>query len=505
MTERLTLFGTLTAADAGARTIAGRIVTWDETGNTSAGPTMFAPGSIQAAQGTVLRLEHNRTAPLGRAVSITAHDEGMDGVFRVASTTAGNDALVEASEGLRPGFSVGVLLDEYHHDEAGTLVVTAAQLEEVSLVTEPAISSATVTKVAANQQETEENTVSETTPEEVEVAEVEETAVDAVEASRPSHLARTYTQPRPQFADAGDYILNYVAASRGDVTAQSRLSAANQTLADNPGLVPTPIIGNVITWLNRVRPVVNNSRSVGMPSAGATFVRPKVTQHTAVGKQAKELDPLASQNMKVTPISVAKETYGGTLKITMQDAAWTDPAILNIAVEDLAVQYGVQTDTAAGAKLVAAAKATVPLAADADAKATISAITKASSTIASSIYRMPDTIYCSFDQWARLASLVDSTGRQVFPFSGPMNAAGGPGRADDMAMNVLGLQVVADANLPTGTLIVGRSECLETYETIGGQLSIQNPTTLSFDIAYYGFFASVSVEDSGFIALKPGA
>lgn len=502
--DRLSFFGSLTASDAGARTIAGRIVTWDEVGNTSAGPTRFAPGSIQAAQGVVLRLEHNRTAPLGRALSITAHETGMDGVFRVAQTTAGNDALVEAAEGLRPGFSVGVLLDEYHHESDGTLVVTAAQLEEVSLVTEPAISSATVEKVAANHTEKEE-TVSETTPEEMEVVEVEETAVDAVEASRPSHLARTYTHPRPQFADAGDYILNYVAAARGDANALQRLSAANQTVADNPGLVPTPIIGNVITFLQRTRPVVARSRSIGMPSAGASFVRPKVTQHTSAGKQLKELDPLASQTMKVTPITVNKETYGGTLKITMQDAAWTDPAILNLAVTDLAAMYGVQTDTAAGAKLVAAAKTVVPLAADADAKAVIGAITTAAQKIATAIYEMPNTIFCSYDQWARLAATVDSTGRQLFPFGNGMNDAGGPGRADSMAMNVLGLQVVADANLPAGTLIVGHAEQLETYETVGGQLSIQNPTTLSFDIAYFGFFASAVVEENAFVTLKPGA
>ena len=504
--DRITLYGTITAADAGSRTIAGRIVTWDEVGNTSAGPTKFAAGSIQAAQGVVLRLEHSRTAPLGRALSITAHEAGMDGVFRVAATTAGNDALVEASEGLRGGFSVGVALDDYSHDEDGVLVVNAARLEEVSLVTEPAIASATVTKVAANRNE--EETVSETTPEEVvEGVEIEETAVDAVEASKPapSHLVRTAPRQRLEFSSPADYIHTYGKAAQGDRMAVERITAANQTVADNPGLIPTPIIGNVITWLQRTRPVVSRSRSVGMPSAGASFVRPKVTQHTAAGKQVKELDTLASQTMKVTPISVTKETYGGTLKITMQDAAWTDPAILNLAVEDLTSMYGVQTDTAAGAKLVAAAKTVVPLAADADAKTFIAAVSSAAQKIASALYRMPDTLYCSYDQWARINSLVDTTGRQLFPYIGPMNAAGGNGSVTDMGMNVMGLTVVADANLPAGTLIVAHSECLEVYETIGGQLSIQNPTTLSFDIAFYGFFASTSVEDLGFVALKPGA
>jgi HK97 family phage prohead protease len=504
MNQRVTLYGTITAADAGARTIAGRIVTWNEVGNTSAGKTKFAPGAINASNGVVLRLEHNRTSPLGRSTSLTAHEEGIDGVFRIVQTTAGNDALVEAAEGLRPGFSVGVILKDYEYGEDGTLIVTAADLEEVSLVTEPAIASATVTKVAA--QHSEENIVSETTPEIAEVEEVAEVeAVDTVEASRPSHLSRTSAVPRQQFRDPADYIHAFVSASTGNREAALRISAANQTLADNPGIVPTPIIGNVVTFLQQSRPIVTRSRSVGMPSAGATFIRPKVTAHSVAGKQLKELDPLASGTMKVTPISVSKETYGGSLKITMQDAAWTDPAILNLAVTDIASMYGVQTDAAAGAKLIAAAKKTVPLAADADAKATIAAIINASQQIAAAIYKMPDTIFCSFDQWARLAATVDTTGRQLFPFGHGMNDAGGPGRADNMSMNVLGLDVVADANLPSGSLIVGHSQELETYETIGGQLSIQNPTTLSFDIAYYGFFAATSVEDNAFITLKPGA
>lgn len=503
MNQRVTLYGAVTAANTGARTIEGRIVTWNEIGMTSAGATQFAAGSINHTNSVVLRLEHNKTSPLGRSVSITAHENGMDGVFRVAATTAGNDALVEAAEGLRPGFSVGVILKDYEYTEDGTLVVTSAELEEVSLVTEPAISTATVTKVAANNNQSEEITVSDNTPQEVE--EVEEVSVDTVEASAPSHLARISTTPRQQFKDTADYIHNYVQASLGNRDAITRLSAANQTLADNPGIVPTPIIGNVVTFLQTTRPIVTRSRSVGMPSAGATFVRPKVTAHTAVSKQAKELDPLASATMKVTPISIAKETYGGTLKITMQDAAWTDPAILNLAVTDIASMYGVQTDLAAGTKLVVAAKKTEPLAKDAGAKETIAAIINASQTIATAIYKMPDTIFCSYDQWARLAATVDTTGRQLFPFGHGMNDGGGSGRADSMSMNVLGLDVVADANLPAGTLIVGHSQELETYETIGGQLSIQNPTTLSFDIAYYGFFAAASVEDNAFVAIKPAA
>lgn len=505
---KLTASGHITAADAGRRIIAGRIVTWGEAGNTSAGPTVFAQGSIQASEAVPLCLEHDTKRPLGRSLELIASDAGMDGSFRVAATTAGNDALVEASEGLRGGFSVGVIVDEHHYADNGDLIVTAARLEEVSLVTRPAIDSARVQTVAASENDKENPEMHDTNPDEVEVVEVVEDteAVEVQAAHVPTFRTTPRVQPFSGQLAAAEYALTYVRAAQGDQTAGLRIAAANQTVADTPGLIPTPIIGNVITFLNGKRPVVAASRSVGMPSAGASFIRPKVTQHTAVGKQAKELDPLASQTLKVSQNPVSKETYGGSLKITMQDAAWTDPAILNLVIQDLGAAYAVQTDTAAGAKLIAGATKTVPLAADADAKATIAAITTAAQQIAGTIYEMPDTIFTSFDGWAKLASVVDTTGRQLFPFAAPMNAAGSQaGAGNSMEMNVLGMRVVASANLPAGTIIVGRADLLETYEQIGGQLSIQNPTTLSFDIAYYGFFASFVAEGDGFRVLKPAA
>ena len=37
----------ITAADVASRTISGTIVTWNEKGNTSVGPTIFAKNSIE--------------------------------------------------------------------------------------------------------------------------------------------------------------------------------------------------------------------------------------------------------------------------------------------------------------------------------------------------------------------------------------------------------------------------------------------------------------------------
>lgn len=505
MSERITITGRIESADSGRRMIAGRIVTWNELGYTSKGPTRFAPGSITASESVVLRLEHDKARPIGRALELTEHDDGIDGSFRVIATRAGDDALVEASEGLRSGFSVGALIHSSRIEPDGSLLVTSAELDEVSLVVDPAISSATVSSVAASHNEGEPMLDSTIDPE-VEVEETVEETVE-VESVTASALAPIRTSARvPSFTSPADYINTYVAAARGDNAASQRIAAANQTVADNPAIIPTPIIGNVLTFLNAKRPVIVASRSVGLPGAGASFVRPYVSQHTASGKQAKEFDALASQTMKVTPITVNKATYGGSLSISFQDRDWTEPQLLDLVVTDMSAQYAVQTDSAACTELTTNVKQTQTLAADAKVEALIAAVAQASATIGGKIFEMPDTLYVSFDKWAYLASLCDTTGRPAFPYINPMNSAGSNGSGvRAMAMSVMGLDVVADANLPAGTMIVGRSDLLETYETLGGQVSIVAPSTLSFTLAYYGYFATKLVEPNGFVALKPGA
>lgn len=505
MSEHITITGRIDASDAPKRTITGRIVTWNEVGNTSRGPTMFATDSITASGEVKLLLEHQKTQPIGRALQLRSVPDGIEATFRVITTRNGDDALVEASEGLRSGLSVGALIHESHIDPNGTLVVTSAELDEVSLVVSPAITSATVSDVAASTPTEGDNEVTEQTHDPIEVEEVQTEVVE--ETVTASNLAPIRTSPRvAEFTSPADYINAYVAAARGDSAAARRIEAANQTVADNPAIIPTPILGNVVTFLNEKRPVVSSSRSIGLPGSGSSFIRPYVAQHTLVGKQAKEFDPLATQAMKINPISVAKATYGGSLSISFQDRDWTEPELLNLVVSDLSAGYAVQTDAAACLELTTAAKATQTLAADAKVEALIAAVAQASATIGSKVFEMPDSLYVSFDKWAYLASLCDTTGRPAFPYINPSNSAGSNGAgARSMSMNVMGLEVVADANLPTGTMIVGRSDLLETYETIGGQVSIVAPTTLSFSLAYFGYFATKVVEPLGFVTLKPAA
>ena len=236
----------ITAADSIKRTITGKIVTWNEEGNTSVGRTVFAENSI-AMKPVKLLLEHDRTRPIGKMLDFTAVKDGITATFKIANTMAGEDALVEATDGLRDGFSVGAMINEWSNQD-GVMKITSATLDEVSLVTDPAIASARVSDVAASENEapkedsapasaeadkpTEGEQVSDTTVPAPAEETVEAAKVEATE-SRPAF----FTKPRLDFSPV-KYLENSIRASLGDHEARLYVAAAADT-GDNAGLVPT--------------------------------------------------------------------------------------------------------------------------------------------------------------------------------------------------------------------------------------------------------------------------
>lgn len=313
---------------------------------------------------------------------------------------------------------------------------------------------------------------------------------------------------------AGEYAADFVIAHGHDVgygtdreyeRARERLdrAVANQTTADNPGILPTPILGPVVTALWRVRPFVNSVTSRPMPGGGKTFSRPVVSQHTQVGPQAGgEKTELPSRAMKIDPLQVTKNTYGGALDISFQDRDWTDPAILQIVIDDLASEYAQQTNAVASAAFAAAVLASVPLADATSPSEWLGAIyTAAANVAAQTANQLPDTLWVSTDVWRALGMLSDSAGRPLFPVMGAQNALGTMDPST-WASNPFGLRVVVDSTLPAKTAIVGVAAYSETYEQIGGTVSVTEPSILGYTVAYYGYFASATPKPNAFCKLN---
>lgn len=261
------------------------------------------------------------------------------------------------------------------------------------------------------------------------------------------------------------------------------------------GTAPVTIEGDLIKYVDAQRYAVNATRQLPMPDNHApTFKRPRVTQRTTVGLQTTEGDVLSSQRLQLTGDTVTKLTRGGVLALSEQEIDWTDPALLGLAIQDLAESYAIDTDTVLTAAIVAAASDAneTVLSLTCAASDLIPAVASAAGTVYGLAKRMADVLFVSVDRWSYLAGMVDGDGRPLFPTAGAFNTAGlnSAGVATFTGFSILGLKVIVDPNFVSNTWIVGVSSLCETYEQNKGLLSINVPSTLEVQYAYRGYFAA---------------
>lgn len=294
-------------------------------------------------------------------------------------------------------------------------------------------------------------------------------------------------------ADEADEVLN-----RWEVNPANELGrvVAHGVAAD--GTAPVTIEGDLIKFIDSNRYAVNAARRLPMPDNHApTFKRPRTTQFTTVGQQVTEGDVLSSQRLQNTGDTVTKTTRGGVLALSEQEIDWTDPAMLGLAIEDLAQQYAIATDTVLTAAITAAASDATEtvLSITPTAAQLVTALAAAAGVVYAASKKQPDTVFVDVAQWAVLAGITDTTGRPLFPIVGAQsqNVAGNNvgGIASFTGFNVLGLNLVVDPNFAVAnTFILAVSSLVEFYEQNKGLLSINVPSTLEVQYAYRGYVAA---------------
>ena len=341
----------ITAADTNKRTISGKIVTWDEQGSTSAGLTVFEKDSIDFSKPVKLLLEHERTKPLGKLVDITATETGLEATFRLAKTFSADDALEEAATGLRDGFSVGVKINEWKNVE-GVLRIQKSSLQEVSLVTDPAIDSARVAEVAASETpENSEATAEETTTKENTVSEItSETpiATEAVEATQAPVVTANYmaySKPRVDTnVTAGQYAAAQIKAVQGDTDARDLIAAlAIGTVTENTGMVPPNYLRDVIGVIDSSRPFIDSIERAPLPASGLKIYTPVLGAQAIVGETAEGVE-YASQDTAVSFQENNIVKFAGANVINQEVLDRSDPSFLDLLIRELAASYAQKTD-----------------------------------------------------------------------------------------------------------------------------------------------------------------
>ena len=494
----------ITAADSDSRTITGTIVTFEETGNASIGKVQFAKGSI-APTPVLLNLEHDRSRRIGKTLSIESNDQNMTATFKIAATTAGNDALVEAAEGLRDGFSVEVAFDEYETLKDGTVRILKGELTAVALTSEPAIRSARVESVAATEEEISDSTIEPEAPQPTEGEdEVEDTVKDAataetVEAAQSitataNAVGGWKSTPRIEIT-AAKYLENKVLAATGDESARQYVLAADNT-TDNAGLVPTRQLTEVINGLGtRIRPSIDAISSGSLPDAGMTFEIPKITAMPTVAVAAEDA-AFSNTDQNSAFLSVDVKKFAGQQKFSVELLTRTSPLFYDELLRNMGAAMAKAQNAYVNGLLItnatvdATTVATYPTATE-----LLGIISRGSASVYGATAGLANpfarNLIASTGQWANLMTLNDS-GRPIYSqVSNPMNQ---PGVAVPTSLtgNVAGLNLYVD---PTnggdgdGTLLVVNPDAYTWYEGTQYQLRAESTADGSITVGIYSFGA----------------
>jgi HK97 family phage prohead protease len=512
---------TLDAAkgDAPRRTISGTAVPYNVPATVSDGTqVIFRPGSLPV-EGKAPRLfmYHDASMPVGVVTERVDTEQGMMFSAKISATALGNDALVMASDGTIDQVSVGVNPTKFSYDEAGTMIIEAAQWTELSLVPIGAFGDmANIATVAASiHQEPEEVVLNEEVVPEQEIEPMSEVTVPAVEATIPT--APIFAQAKKEFVlpTAGEFMAAYhiggdtfknMNAAVADYSASKRTAlqaAAGDVLTtDTPGLLPVPVLGPLVQDLNFLRPVVDAVGARAYPDSGQskTFIRPTITTHTSVASQS-ELGSASATTMVIASNSISKTTLAGQVTLSVQDIDFTSPAAMQLILNDLMGEYMIASDNLAADNLLTAATSSGVW--DGTVADLLKSVYDSAVDISSNRNWTPTHMFVSPDVWGQLGQLADTTGRPVFPFIGAgltgQNALGG-GQASSWNGNPLGLQLVVDSNFAAKTMIItrvgqGAGDAYEFYESIRGLMSVEQPSVLGRNMSFHGYvstFAAIS-------------
>jgi HK97 family phage prohead protease len=505
------------------RTITGIALPYNVEATVSGGQTVsFLPGSLPTeGKAPKLYMSHDSTQAIGLVTERSDDEEAMYFTAKVSTTALGDEALVLAADGVLDSVSVGVNPTKFSYNEDGVMIVEAADWMELSLVPQPAFSGATITDVAASIPTSEDDLSNntETAPDEPEPTESEETEVSETPAPEVIQASALFAQPKRKFAmpSAGEYLAamhaggdtfaNVNAAYKEAVRDQQtalQAAAGDVLTTDTPGLLPVPVLGPLFQDLNFVRPVVSAFGARSMPNTPSkTFVRPTITTHTSAATQT-EGSAVSATTMVIASNTVTKATVAGQVTLTMQDMDFTDPAAMNLILNDLAGEYLIATDNIAADALVAgktASGSTWTVTAG-DPTSLINSLYDAAREIAEDSNYFPTHLCVSPDVWEKLGAQLDANKRPVLGYTTNgvlgQNSLGRVGGLGYNSMDVMGLTLVVDNNFASGTMLVTYAPGFEIYEAQQGVLSIANPSTLSRTFSYYGYF-STFVAKSSFI------
>jgi hypothetical protein len=312
-----------------------------------------------------------------------------------------------------------------------------------------------------------------------------------------------------EYRSAGAFAQDMYMAALGHRAPRQRLeiferTAEHQTTVDSEGIVPSPIIGPVLNFIDTQRPIVS---ALGpRPLPGESWYRPHVTQHSSVAKQgttglaAAEKTELVSQRLKIERLSGVTNTYGGYVNVSKQFLDFSDPAGqgMQIVIDDLAGQYAIETEGAVCDALTAVGTSAVTYD-DADQASLSAAIWAAVAAAFTAVQGMGNLfIGIAPDRLAAFGPL--------FAPYGPTNSSGQGFMASNFGHGVMGsisgVPVLMSSQFAATEAFLASTAAIEVYEQRVGALQVTEPSVLGVQVAYAGYFSTMTIVAGGIVPLE---
>ena len=489
------------------REISGKIVPMGtgEVGNTNMGGVVFEAGSIDIADVSKIKLlsQHQISKPLGRMVSAETRADGIYATFKLSRSTAGNDALIQAQEGLVSGLSVGAEVIASKPSRDGHIVVSSARLKEVSLVTEPAFKSAQVLEIAAEEVIPAESTQPESEPQVEDITTpVEAPAVEAaaVEAARPTVVANLQVRERTAPISSAQYLEASMKAALGDDEARRTVRAADDSTSTNTGLTLPSHLNTFITDTFTGRPAFEAATRGSLAGIdGMSFTVPRLYTNASTPDVAPTV---ADTNEGAAPSetgmtsaydTVTVEKFSGLQRVSFELVDRSSPAFMELMMTELRKAYEKATDAALIAKFISAGTAATNVA------TTAAGLQSFVSVEGAAAYKgtggdFANKLVASTDQWAAITGYADTTGRPLYSAQGPTYNAAGNAVATSVRGGILGTDLIVDHNISASGIaddsafLVAPSS-VYAWESPTTQLRVNVLTSGEIEINLYGYLA----------------
>jgi HK97 family phage prohead protease len=476
--------------DKEKREVAGIAVPYDTMNNGE----MFARNSVTLDPEAKLMWQHDQREPIGRITEGRHTEAGFEIRATISETSRGLDAITLLEDGVINKFSVGFVMRDSKMDDNRNRIVTDAFVREVSLVSFPWYSDATVTEVRENDTDPEvpdsanpkEDTVEEITPTDSGLAEVRESiqmlerevaSINKVEAAAPTYRS------------AGDFLSDLVAGNESAVKLYDRVYAG-ATTADS---VTTPFDVDLIRLVEAANPLGAVFGTGVTPATGMVITFAQVDGTTdGTGTQAAQGDDLGYSELRLDTKTENILTVGNYSELSRQVIDRSSVDYLNSVLRMQALQLGKALGTQLRTKYQAVCAAQVI----ATNKVTLAAATYdgwvGALADASASYFTPNGVQIDalIVDKATFKDLLALDGTPVISFAGEALGAVGSANVSGLRGTIAGIPIVVDALLDS----VNKDECafvsslaLRQYTSGALRMSQENAINLSeaFSLSTY--------------------